>query len=259
MVGDLARQVILNTRPVHQQAALKQLLEADGATVLSFPAIEIVAAAATATAFHRSLVRKIAGYDILLFVSRNAVDGAFQHFAATDLPESMQLGVIGSATQQALHRVIGDRGISLVAHEPYNSEALLDAAGLQQVEGKRVLIFRGQSGRNLLGYELEKRCAEVEYCEVYRRALPQVDKNEFARLATPFPTLAVMTSNEGMHNLMQLVDDDSAARLCQIPWLLISERMRESARNLGHNGGVIIAENASDKGIFQSIRTWANP
>ena len=68
-----------------------------------------------------------------------------------DLPESMQLGVIGSATQQALHRVIGDRGISLVAHEPYNSEALLDAAGLQQVEGKRVLIFRGQSGRTPSG------------------------------------------------------------------------------------------------------------
>ena len=257
MADDLARQVILNTRPAHQQTALKQLLEADAATVLSFPAIEIVAS--EVTSFHQSLAKDIASYDILLFVSRNAVDGAFQHFAAADLPASVRLGVIGSATQQALHAVIGDRGISLVAHEPYNSEALLDAAGLQHVLNQRVLIFRGQSGRNLLGYELEKRGAEVEYCEVYRRALPQMDKNEFARLATPFPTLAVMTSNEGMHNLMQLVDDDSAARLCQIPWLLISERMRESARNLGHNGDVIIAENASDKGIFQSIRTWANP
>ena len=257
MAKDLARQVILNTRPAHQQAALKQMLEADGARVLSFPAIEIVPA--ETTPLHQSLAQTVADYDILLFVSRNAVDGAFQYFETTDLPDTIQLGVIGSATEQALNEIVGSRGTPLVADEPFNSEALLAAAGLQQVEGKRILIFRGQSGRNLLGDELDQRGAQVEYCEVYRRELPQVDKSEFAAMAsTAFPTLVVLTSDEGMHNLMQLVDPDSAAHLRRIPWLLISERMRESARNLGHNGDVIIAENASDKGIHQSIRTWAN-
>ena len=163
MAANLARQVILNTRPAHQQAALKDLLEADGASVLAFPVIEIVPV--EPTPFHQSLARDLHDYDILLFVSRNSVDGAFRFFAAEDLPESVQLGVIGSASESALAEIVGSRGVPLVADEPYNSEALLAAAGLQQVANKRVLIFRGQAGRNLLGDELTERGAE---CRVLR-------------------------------------------------------------------------------------------
>lgn len=37
----LQGQVILNTRPAHQQAELTQMLQLDGARVLSFPLIAI--------------------------------------------------------------------------------------------------------------------------------------------------------------------------------------------------------------------------
>ncbi len=121
------------------------------------------------------------------------------------------------------------------------------------------MIFRGQQGRNLLGEELAARGAEVRYCEVYRRELPQRDLSVFNRLvADTFPTLAILTSNEGMHNLFELVDAVAAERLRQIPWLLISERMRESALKLGHNASIVIAGNASDAGVQQSISEWAN-
>ena len=42
MPNRLDGQVILNTRQAHQQAALTEMLEADGARVLSFPVIDIV-------------------------------------------------------------------------------------------------------------------------------------------------------------------------------------------------------------------------
>jgi hypothetical protein len=45
--------------------------------------------------------------------------------------------------------------------------------------------------------------------------------------------------------------------LLAIPWLLISERMRESALKLGHNASIIIAISASDEGIRQTICAWA--
>ena len=76
-------------------------------------------------------------------------------------------------------------------------------------------------------------------------------------MASAFPTLVVLTSNEGMHNLLQLLDAASAARLKQIPWLLISERMRESALKLGHNADILIAPEASDSGIHRAINAWA--
>ncbi|MFV2031462.1 MAG: hypothetical protein ACC663_03110 [Gammaproteobacteria bacterium] len=60
-----------------------------------------------------------------------------------------------------------------------------------------------------------------------------------------------------MHNALSLVDGKSADKLLGLPWLLISERMRESAVKLGHNATIIIAKNASDEGIQQAIGEWA--
>ena len=253
MPDRLDGHVILNTRPAHQQAKLTALLEADGARVLSFPVIEIALQAPP------GLARRLAAIDVLLFVSRNAVDGAFRGIDADQLPPAIQLGVIGSATREALREYLGDRGVALVADPPFNSEALLAAPELQRMDGKRVAIFRGQAGRNLLGDELTRRGAEVAYFEVYRRELPRIDTAAFDRLVdAEFPSLVILTSDEGMHNLLRLVDTAAATRLCATPWLLISERMRESALKLGHNAGIIIAEQASDNGIHRSIRAWAN-
>ena len=226
------------------------MLEARGASVLAFPVIRILASDNAAPDF--------SAYDILLFVSRNAVDHGLDLAAGQKFPETMRFGVIGSATRAALLERIGDPGDRLVSGEPYNSEALLEAAALQQVAGKRILILRGQAGRNLLGDELAARGATVDYCEVYRRELPARDPDAFASLvAEAFPTLVVLTSNEGMHNLFELVDARAAKRLCAIPWLLISERMRESALKLGHNAPILIAESASDEGIRKTICAWA--
>ncbi|UCH39293.1 MAG: uroporphyrinogen-III synthase [Gammaproteobacteria bacterium] len=248
----LQGQVILNTRPAHQQAELSALLEQAGARVLSFPVIEIRPATKPPEAMDPS------AYHILLFVSRNAVDGAFNLLDRAGLAAVARFGVIGTATGAALIEQIGDPGDRLISSEPFNSEALLAADALQQVAGKRVLILRGQEGRNLLGDELVARGARVDYLEVYRRVLPARDPAAFDQLVeAAFPTLVILTSNEGMTNLFQLVDAAAAERLRQIPWLLISERMRESALKLGHNAPIIIARSASDSGIQQTVCAWA--
>ncbi len=249
-------QCILNTRPAHQQGGLKALLEAQGATVISFPAIEIVDS--NADDFHLGLVQNIRHYQIALFVSRNAVDGAFRFLQAEKLPTALQLGVIGEATWQALNERIVDLNQRLIRSDTFNSEGLLSSGALQQVQGKNILIFRGQAGRNLLGDELSARGAKVHFCEVYRRMKPDYEASYFDRLsAQRFPTLAIFTSNEGMRNALSLIPGQSRDKLFAIPWLLISERMRESAVKLGHNGTIIIARKASDEGIQQAISEWA--
>jgi uroporphyrinogen-III synthase len=258
----LQGQVILNTRPAHQQAELTQMLQRDGARVLDFPVIDIEPVAIGAA--QRQLAQAIGDYDILLFVSRNAVEGAFRFIDCARLKPSARLGVIGSATRVALQEALAGSGIAvddcLVAGEPYSSETLLQAPALRHIAGLRVLILRGQQGRNLLGDELTRRGASVEYAEVYRRALPANGSESFARLvADGMPTLVILTSAEGMQNLLELVDAEAAQVLLRTPWLLISERMRESALKLGHNAAVLIAASASDKGIRQTICEWAEP
>jgi len=253
----LQGQLILNTRPTHQQAELTSLLQQEGAQILSFPVIDIVPI--ESSLIRQRLAQQISSYDILLFVSRNAVDGAFRYLDRSRLKPGVRFGVIGTATRIALAEQIDNLDSCLLAAAPYNSDTLLEVDVLQKVEGKRVLILRGQQGRSLLGDELVVRGAEVDYCEVYRRQLPSCDVTDFDHLvANAFPTLVILTSNAGMQNLIELVDAVTAERLRRIPWLLISERMRESAVKLGHNAPIIIAHSASDKGIQQAICAWAD-
>ena len=261
MACHLQGQVILNTRPLHQQAELTQMLQRDGAQLLSFPAIEIESVAVGPA--QQQLAQSIGDYDILLFVSRNAVEGAFRFIDCSLLQPATRFGVIGSATRSALATALTDARFRLddclLAGEPYSSETLLQSPTLGQVDGKRILILRGQQGRNLLGDELIQRGASVEYAEVYRRAIPRQGNDVFTRLVAPaFPTLVILTSNEGMHNLVKLVNESESQALFRVPWILISERMRESAQKLGHNATVLIAHNASDTGIRQTICEWAD-
>ncbi len=243
----------LVTRPAHQTQQLNDMLEQTGFGIINFPTIQINAS--PATPFLENLKDELGHYDIALFVSRNAVDFSFKYLPSTGLPDSLQLGVIGKGTWMALK----NQGVEshIIPTDSYNSEGLLASAVLQQVNGKRILIFRGQQGRNLLGDTLRERGASVDYQEVYRRVLPEYAKGTLGRLTQPyFPDIAVFTSAEGLLNCFQLVDKSMAEKLCSIPWLLISERMRETARNLGHNADIIIAISASDEGILQAIQEW---
>lgn len=243
----------LVTRPAHQSRLLNQMLEQAGFAVISFPTIAIETS--PSTPFLQQLNQSIQSIDIALFVSRNAVDGAFHYLDPASLPVRLQLGVVGKGTWQALQ----DKDIAshIIPADSYNSEGLLASAALQQVKNKRIVIFRGQQGRTLLGDTLQARGAEVEHVEVYRRTLPDYPQEYFEQLTrAQFPQLAIFTSAEGLKNCFQLIGAAQAKTLCSIPWVLISERMRETARELGHNADIIIANSASDEGILQSLQEW---
>ncbi len=247
------RPSCLVTRPAHQGSSLIDSLRQRGFEPLSFPAIAIEPAPPSPAL--RDLPWRIEDYDLALFVSRNAVDHAFRYLDATALPAQLQLGAIGRGTAQAL-RTQGV-GKAVIPAAEFNSEGLLAAPELQSVKGKRVIIFRGQAGRNLLGNSLRERGARVDYCEVYRRALPDLGPADYQRLTGGRrPDIALFTSSEGLRNTLTLLDDDQAAALRRRPWLLISDRMRETARDLGHNAAILIADRASDTGLIAALERW---
>ena len=244
---------VLITRPEHQNARIMEMLQQQRFIPLSFPTIAI--RASDETPFLRQLNEHIRDYDIALFVSRNAVDYAFRHVAPADLPDQLQLGVIGKGTLMALRAQGLESG--LIPTGSYNSEGLLASETLNNISGKRVIIFRGQEGRNLLGETLSQRGASVDHVEVYRRELPNIGKQDFEQLCRDgFPAIAVFTSSEGLENCFHLLNDSQAEKMRRIDWLLISERMGETARNLRHNAGIIIAHSASDEGILSALLEW---
>ncbi len=251
----LSGQLIVNTRPLHQQKGLTEGLRNEGAEVLLCPAIEIVAA--PQTAMHRELAGTLHHYSLLIFVSANAVDYAFRFLRPDEFPRQIKIAAVGEGTQRTALQYLPDREHQIVRGQTSNSEGLLDTDALRSVDGDRVLIFRGQSGRNLLGDELSSRGASVDYCEVYRRQPPKKLCGELTK-ADVHPSLFLFTSNEGMNNFVGLAPESLRPGLLATPWLLISERMRESAQQLGHNAEIIIAGDASESGILRSVCEWVS-
>lgn len=250
MESHLAGVHVLVTRPEHQTQQLMSMLAEEGAQAFSFPTIEIVPSCDDIQ--QNQIVQNLEQVDIALFVSLNAVRHAMQFIQS--MPTKVQLGVVGKGTLKELLR-FGLESQAIPAKN-YNSEGLLATPLLNDVKGKKIIIFRGQEGRNLLGDTLSERGAFVEYCEVYRRAIPNYDDERYITTFKHQYDISVFTSTEGLNNAFQMLQPPEQEKLKITDWLLISERMKNAAYNLGHKGEIIIAAEASDEGIMKSILEW---
>jgi len=244
---------VLNTRPAHQSQHLTEKLIAWGAQAISFPTIEIKTSDACQN--KHNIHNTISEYDIALFVSQNAVQHAFKVIDAKHLPAVLKIGVIGKGSLESLSRF----GIKAndMPNKTYNSEGLLSSELLNNVNEKNIIIFRGQAGRNLLGDTLQERGAKVTYCEVYQRRIPDINLDDYAQAFKHKLNIALFTSSEGLLNAFKMLKPIDADKLLQTPWLLISERMKKTAYDLGHNSDIIIAQQASDDGIMSTLKQWA--
>ena len=153
----LAGAGILVTRAAHQADNLCRLIEQSGGRALRFPALEIVGPADPLRT--REQLAQIARYDLAVFVSPNAVVHGMR-LLPQGLPQTLRVAAVGRASAEAL-RVAG-RAADIVPQGRYDSEALLAVHELGAMQGRRVIVFRGDGGRPLLGDVLRQRGAEVQ-------------------------------------------------------------------------------------------------
>lgn len=214
---------ILITRPVEQAAKLTALIQQAGGEPVVFPAIDIIEPANPQTL--AALVSILHQFDLAIFISPTAVSRAFQHIS--HWPPKLHAAAIGSGSAQALH-LTGVQHVISPAHGN-DSEALLALPEMQQVSGKRIIIFRGEGGRELLGNTLRQRGAQVDYAECYRRAKPQAD---IAPLLQQHFDAVVVTSREGLQNLHDMLGAQWAA-LQSLPFFMPHPRIARAANLLG--------------------------
>lgn len=256
-MAELSGVTVVVTRPAHQAENLCHLIEAAGGHALRFPVIEI--APPKDADVCKAQLAQLADADLAIFVSANAVTAVLAILESpSSWPSHLAVAAVGKATAQALaaHGVT----TSLVAPPPFNSEALLCLPELQTLQGQRVVIVRGKGGRELLGESLRERGAEVEYIECYERVIPQM-LPEAKKLLSAWnegrQLPIVVTSNEGLENLLTMAGADYRAALLSSPLILISERTAELAKNLGFSENLMVAESANDESILTAIKTWA--
>ena len=245
---------IVVTRPAGQAEELASTLEKAGATTVRFPVIEIKSAAPSPQL--AGLASSLESVDLAIFISRNAVihgiELVHQLGQQAGWPGELKIAAIGNGTKTELE----SRGLSvdITSRGIANSENLLTSPEMMNVAGKRILIFRGNGGREKLAEVLRAREAKVEYFECYRRELPDRDAGILTRQWDSTGIQAIIvTSCEGLENLYQLVNSADLPRLNSTPLFVISSTMVELSRKLGYKQRPVVAHSASTQDILASL------
>ena len=218
---------ILLTRPAGQNERLADLVRAAGGEPVEVPAIEIGPPDDPRPL--RAAADRLEDYDLAVFVSPNAVDQAMAAIRSRrEWPVGLRAATVGPASAQALARH-GVRDV-LAPSDRFDSEALLALPALADVRGRRVVIFRGDVGRELLGDTLRERGATVEYVACYRRLRPAAGAGALEHGGID---AVVVTSSEGLRNLFEMAGAAGRARLQRTPVFAPHARIAETARALG--------------------------
>jgi len=246
----LAGLNVVVTRPREQAAELARRMEQLGANPLLFPLLEIEAVH-DEQLLHEQLSR-LRQADIAIFISPNAVrHGMAAILAAGGVPVSVQIAAVGQASAKALRELGITRVIAPT--ERFDSESLLALAEMQAVAGKRVMIFRGDGGRELLGDTLRTRGALVEYVTCYLRCKPDMNIGEMIAAA---PSAITVTSSEALSHLWEMIEETDRTRLAGMPLFVPHERIAKAARQQGWQH-VVVTESGDD-GLLSGLIAWAN-
>ncbi len=252
--GVLDGFTIAVTRPLHQAENLCRAIEAEGGRAFRFPVIDILPPADRTPL--QSRLQDLSAYRLGIFISANAVHHTYQLRDERPLPEGLLRAAVGQATARAL--AVHGQPAQVLPPAPYNSEALLALPELRLLQGKRVIIFRGNQGRTLLADTLRERGAQVEQAEVYRRVPSDSDPEPLYRLWDEGRLdMIIVTSNEGLRNLFDRVDTGYREKLLETLLVVISERSATLARKLGFVRPAVVASAASDAALLEAAKCYA--
>lgn len=187
----------------------------------------------------------------IILVSLSAVHALEQQLDPAQL--TAPLVAVGETTATALQRWTGRR---VIVPQDQRSEGLLALPELQEVAGNRVVIVRGNAGRELIKQGLSQRGALVRYVQSYRRLpLPLNGELLCQQWQQQNIECVVATSNEILHRIFEIVPPSQHPWLISRQWILVSPRARDSALQLGilpvH---IHLADNANDEALLHAIQ-----
>lgn len=233
---------VVITRPLAQAAPLAARIGALGRTVEVLPLLEI-SPLPDQSALLAALAR-LPRYALVAFVSPNAIDAAFAHI--TQWPAGVTAAVVGEGSRAALAAHGVQNIVSPGDAAQSDSEHLLQSLDLPALNGKPVLIIRGDSGRELMADGLRAAGAVVDVVPAYRRTVPDLTP---ALAATLRRLLAqqndwIITSSEALRGLCGLLrqmdlqhpdamQHNSVVAMQQQHLIVPHARIAETANNLG--------------------------
>jgi len=244
------RRVVV-TRPTGQAESLCGAIARLGGEAIRFPVIEI--AALEDAAGLQAATASLQDYDLAFFVSPNAVAHALDFILPRRAwPAHTVVATVGKGSEGALARR-GFRNV-VAPDQGFDSEAVLSLPAFAEaaVRGRRVVIFRGDGGRDLLGETLLARGAAVDYVSCYRRRVPQCSPASLIADAADGRLHAlVLTSSEGVGNFVTMVGEQGLAVLAGVCVIAPHARIAAAAEAAGFRR--VICCDAGDDGVLAAL------
>ncbi|MFT5589700.1 MAG: uroporphyrinogen-III synthase [Bradyrhizobium sp.] len=254
----MLRKLVI-TRPLAQSLGLARLLGDCGREVVILPLLEILPLADDSLL--QATLAQLASFALVAFVSPNAIDATFAHIATW--PASVPLAVMGEGSRRALalHGVVSGpyQITSPLDPQRTDSQTLLQALDLPRLQGQRVLIIRGDGGRELLADALRDAGVDVQQVAAYRRAAPLLDAALRQRLADLLAQDGdwIITSSEALQVLMgfvQQVDAETGVEKIQHKNLFVPHRrIAETAVSLGFHS--VFLTGSGDEGLLTALQS----
>jgi uroporphyrinogen-III synthase len=214
-------------------------------------------------------------HDLVIFVSSNAVECYLALMRDTGMqapwPAATFVATVGAASADCLYRS-GLFPSALILHPDaeatQDSESLWNLLQARLPALRRVLIVRGQSGREWLGERLEAAGVEVERLAVYRREPANWTPAELRQLDTALGAQAacimLLTSGESVDAVHANIQRAGLIA----PWsrsrfVVIHERVARRLQSLLHASGKVESSmvkvcSPGDDAIVESIRQMAS-
>jgi uroporphyrinogen-III synthase len=248
---------LLLTRPAEESQALAETLAQEGVFSASLPLLEIEPLPISEE--NRSIIYDLAAYCAVIVVSKPAARlGLAMVDEIWPQPPMQTWFTVGAATAQ----ILDDYGLRVFFPEQGDdSEALLDLPQLQDALSgydPKVLIMRGEDGRELLAERLRKRGVTVDYLPLYCRNLPKYPAFALPqRVAAERLNGLVVSSGQGFQHLRALAGD-AWPKLAQMPLFVPSPRVAELAREAGALT-VVDCRGASASALLAALRAQPAP
>ncbi len=275
-MNELANKTILVTRPLPQAQALLDAISQRSGRAIHLPTMEIVAfyqdsaqdsaqasvqknAQQEAEKYPpiRRLILDIDHYEIAICISVTSAEQALawleQHWP--QMPTTIRWVAVGRSTAAVLQNA----GLDVVYPEQLmDSGELLKLDLLQQVENKKIVLFKGEGGRDLIEKTLQQRGACLAICELYQRRTLLANAEALTRLLRE-NTVSAMTGHSGemIESSVAMMGDDKAAKatLFNVPLIIPGERVAQKAKELGFKT-IVVAENATTEVMIKTLCDW---
>jgi len=238
------------TRPLAQAAPLAAQIQSRGGTALVVPLL-LIEAALDEHAL-QAVAARLSDYQFAVFVSQNAVAHAAPVLARTPWPCGVQAVAMGPASAAAL-KAFGVHDVILPAG-PFDSETLLTHPALQadKVAGARVVILRGDGGRDVLAAGLQARGATVEFVQCYTRRASHDVAPLIEALGAGALDAITLTSSEALRHLC--LHAAQTPGLMHVPLFVPHQRIHDLARAAGF--ATVVLTPPGDAGLLLGVEQY---